>query len=208
MQRRLIYFAPGVVLVIAGAIGHSVIKHPSALPATSAASPNGPAAKAGQLPDPSILVLDRAAIMRTSNVGQDVSRQIQAYAAKAKSEIDRQRQKLQNDVQQMQQKLASLAPDAKRKRVEVFETRRAALREAAQRKDEQLKATFAKARKVMEEALSPILQQVTHERGANMVLDKQVVPLGDSSAFDITGEVIKRLNEKLPSYKVVLAPAK
>ena len=75
---------------------------------------------------------------------------------------------------------------------------------AAQRKDEQLKAAFAQARAAMETALGPILQQLVKERGANMVLDKQAVVFATASGFDITGEAINRLNQKLPSFKINL----
>jgi len=50
--------------------------------------------------------------------------------------------------------------------------------------------------------LGPILQQLVKERGANLVLDKQAVVFANASGFDITGEAINRLNQKLPSIKV------
>jgi hypothetical protein len=50
--------------------------------------------------------------------------------------------------------------------------------------------------------LGPILQQLVKERGANLVLDKQAVVFSNTSGFDITGEAINRLNQKLPSIKV------
>ena len=56
----------------------------------------------------------------------------------------------------------------------------------------------------MEQTLGPILQQLVKERGANLVLDKQAVVFANNNAFDITGEAINRLNQKLPSYKVNL----
>jgi len=36
------------------------------------------------------------------------------------------------------------------------------------------------------------------------VLDKQAVVFATSSGFDITGEAINRLNQKLPSFKINL----
>jgi Skp family chaperone for outer membrane proteins len=45
------------------------------------------------------------------------------------------------------------------------------------------------------------------ERGANLVLDKQAVVFSTQNAFDVTAEVINRLNQKLPSFKVNLNAA-
>ena len=209
MQRRPIYFAFGIALMLAAGAGYYFIQ--SSRVANTASTDPLPATEENreQLPDPSILVIDRAALMRSSNVGQDVNRQLQEYADKAKSDLDRENRALQSEVKQFQQKIATLASDAKQKKIASFGTRRAALQEFARQKDEQLKTILAKARGAIEQSLRPILQQVTQEHGANLVLDKRAVPFGNDSAFDITDEVIKRLNQKMPSYKIVVpAPNK
>ena len=165
-------------------------------------------------PQPKIVVLDRAAILQFSKVGQDIARQMQTYANQAKADLSAQGRSLQNEGRTLQQQVAILAPDLKEKRVEAFRAKEQALQGAAQRKDEQLKAGFAQARQTMEQTLGPILQQLVKERGANLVLDKQAVVFANSAGFDITGEAINRLNQKLPALKVNLnvpppaAPAK
>jgi len=153
-------------------------------------------------PQPKIVVLDRAAILQFSKVGQDIARQMQTYANQAKADLQAQGRALQNEGRQLQQQVAILAPDVKQKRLEAFQAKERSLQGAAQRKDEQLKAGFAQARATMETTLGPILQQLVKERGANLVLDKQAVVFANTSGFDITGEAINRLNQKLPSIKV------
>jgi Skp family chaperone for outer membrane proteins len=155
-------------------------------------------------PQPKIVVIDRAAIMQFSKVGQDVAHQIQTAADQAKADLQGQGKALQADGRALQQQVAILAPDVKAKRVAAFQAREQALQGAAQRKDEQLKAAFAQARAAMETALGPILQQLVKERGANMVLDKQAVVFATASGFDITGDAINRLNQKLPAFKINL----
>ena len=155
-------------------------------------------------PQAKIVVLDRAAILQFSKVGQDIARQMQTYANQAKADLSAQGRSLQNEGRTLQQQVAILAPDLKEKRLEAFRAKEQALQGAAQRKDEQLKAGFAQARMTMEQALGPILQQLVKERGANLVLDKQAVVFANASGFDITGEAINRLNQKLPALKVNL----
>ena len=153
-------------------------------------------------PQAKIVVLDRAAILQFSKVGQDIARQMQTYANQAKADLQAQGRALQNEGRQLQQQVAILAPDVKQKRLEAFQAKERSLQGAAQRKDEQLKAGFAQARATMETTLGPILQQLVKERGANLVLDKQAVVFANTSGFDITGEAINRLNQKLPAIKV------
>jgi outer membrane protein len=158
-------------------------------------------------PQPKIVVIDRAAIMQFSKVGQDIARQIQGYANQAKADLTGQSRALQNEGRTLQQQVAILAPDVKAKRLAAFQAREQALQGAAQRKDEQLKAAFAQARGAMEQVLGPILQQLVKERGANLVLDKQAVVFATGNGFDITGDAINRLNQKLPGFKVNLNAA-
>ena len=155
-------------------------------------------------PQAKIVVIDRAAIMQFSKVGQDIAKQMQTYANQAKNDLSAQGKSLQAEGRNLQQQVAILAPDVKQKRLDAFRAKEEALQGAAQRKDEQLKVAFGQARQTMEQTLGPILQQLVKERGANMVLDKQAVVFANNSGFDITGEAINRLNQKLPSFKIDL----
>jgi outer membrane protein len=158
-------------------------------------------------PQAKIVVIDRAAIMQFSKVGQDIAKQMQTYATQAKSDLSAQGKALQAEGRNLQQQVAILAPDVKQKRLDAFRAKEEALQGAAQRKDDQLKAAFAQARAAMEQQLGPILQQLVKERGANLVLDKQAVVFANANGFDITGDAINRLNQKLPSFKINLNAA-
>jgi outer membrane protein len=153
-------------------------------------------------PQAKIVVIDRAAIMQFSKVGQDIARQMQTYANQAKADLSAQGRALQNEGRTLQQQVAILAPDVKQKRLDAFRAKEQSLQGAAQRKDDQLKAGFAQARQAMEQNLGPILQQLVKERGANLVLDKQAVVFATQGGFDITGDAINRLNAQLPTIKV------
>jgi outer membrane protein len=155
-------------------------------------------------PQPKIVVINRSDILRFSKVGQDIQKQMQAAATQAKADLSGQAKSIQAEERTLQQQVAILAPDVKAKRLAAFQARAQSLQGAAQRKDEQLKAAFAQAQKAMEDALGPILQQVVKERGANIVLDKQAVVFATQGQFDITTDVINRLNQKLPAFKINL----
>lgn len=164
----------------------------------------GAPALAAPAPAPKIVVIDKSAIMQASKVGQDIARQVQQLANQAKNDLTAQGRALQNEGRTLQQQVAILAPDLKAKRMAAFEAKQRALQGAAQRKDEQLKNGFYQARQAMEQALGPIVQEVVKERGANIVVDKQAVVFATANGFDITQDVINRLNEKMPTFKVNL----
>lgn len=162
------------------------------------------AAMAQAVKPPKIVVMDKVAILQYSKVGQDIAKQVQAYAAQAKNELTAQGKALQNEGRTLQQQVAILAPDMKQKRMAAFQAKEQALQTQAQKKDDQIKSAFMQARQAMETRLGPILQQVIKERGANLVIDKQAIVMANTGTFDITGEVINRLNAQMPSYKVNL----
>ena len=157
---------------------------------------------------PKILLIDRQAILRFSHVGQDVSRQIEAYSNQAKAEIAGQQKALQAEAQQIQQQVAILAADAKAKRIQAFEAKQAGLQAGAQKKEQMLQGGFLKAQQTIAQTLEPILQTLMQQRGANLILDKTAVVYASPQAvqaFDITQAAIEQLNQKLPTLKVTLA---
>lgn len=154
------------------------------------------------LPAPKILVIDRAAILRFSKVGQDVTRQMEAYSNQAKADLAGQAKALEAQGQALQQQVAILAPDVKAQKIKDFEGRQAGLQQLAQKKQDMIQYGLAQAQGTIAQALSPILAQLMQERGGNLILDKNAIVFANNSAFDITQPAIDRLNQKMPSLKV------
>ena len=153
-------------------------------------------------PQPKIVVLDRAAIMQFSKAGQDIAKQMQAYSAQAKVDLQARGRSLEAEEKNLQQQVAILAPDVKAKKIADFQARQQALQGEVAKKDEQMRYAYALARQQMETKLGPILQALVKSHGANMVLDKQAVVFATQSGFDITGDAINQLNQQLPTVKV------
>jgi outer membrane protein len=156
------------------------------------------------IPAPKILVIDRAAILRFSKVGQDVTKQIAAYSNQAKNDLDGQAKALQAQGQALQQQVAVLAPDVKAQKIKDFENKQRGLQDQATRKEQMIQYAMATAQQNIAQTLSPILAQLMTERGGNLILDKNAVVFANNSAFDITQAAIDRLNQKMASLKVTL----
>jgi outer membrane protein len=177
---------------------------------TAAAAPAWAQGKPAPMPAPKIVVLDRNLIIQGSKAGQDIAKQLQQMANSNRANFEAQQKSLANEGQQLRQQTAILAADARAKREEAFNAKVRSVQESAERRQMQIQQAAATSQQALANALTPIVNEIVKERGANLVVDKGAVIYANNSAFEITAEAIKRLDAKMPTYKVTLgaAPAK
>ena len=186
----------GAAALLLGVMTTSAIANPPAPPPPAAPRPT---------PNPKILVIDRAAILRGSVVGQNIMKQVQALTIQAENGLKAKDQALRQEGAALQQQLAILAPGVKAAKIKAFEAKQAALQGEVQRQQGLIQGGVLVARQTVEKALGPILSKIMQERGANLLLDRNAVVLGTVDV-DVTGLAITRLNQILPNVKVTLAP--
>lgn len=174
---------------------------PGALSGAAAAPPPPPAGT----PIPKILVIDRAAILRGSVVGQNIMKQVQGLTVAAENGLKARDAGLRAEGQALQQQLAILSPAVKAAKIKAFEAKQAGLQADVQTQQGLIQGGVLVARQQVERALGPILQKIMTERGANLLLDRNAVVLGTVDV-DVTGVAIQRLNQSLPTVKVTLTP--
>ena len=181
-------------------------KHaPPAKPAEASTEMSATPAKSSGTPRPIILVIDRSAIFRGSVVGENIMAQVQVLTNSAESSLKGQDAALRQEAASLQQQLAILSPALKAEKIRAFDAKQAALRSSVQTQQGLIQGGVIKARQQVEEALGPILRDIMTERGANLLLDRNAVVLGTVDV-DVTAVAIARLNQKLPSVKVVPTP--
>ena len=174
--------------------------------AALAAPPPGPPPGAPKpTPNPKILVIDRAAILRGSVVGQNIMKQVQQLTIQAENGLKAKDAALRQEGAALQQQLAILAPGVKAAKIKAFEAKQASLQGEVQRQQGLIQGGVLVARQTVEKALGPILSKIMQERGANLLLDRNAVVLGTVDV-DVTGLAITRLNQSLPTVQVKLAP--
>jgi Skp family chaperone for outer membrane proteins len=170
------------------------------------AAPPAPPPKPPQgTPVPKILVIDRAAILRGSVVGQNIMKQVQGLTVAAENGLKARDAALRQEGAALQQQLAILSPSVKAGKIKAFEAKQAALQGAVQQQQGLIQGGVLVARQQVERALAPILQKIMQERGANLLLDRNAVVLGTVDV-DVTGLAIQRLNQSLPNVKVTPTP--
>ena len=165
----------------------------------------GPPAPPVGTPNPKILVIDRAAILRGSVVGQNIMKQVQALTVSAENGLKAKDAALRAEGAALQQQLAILAPGVKAAKIRAFEAKQAALQGDVQKQQGLIQGGVLVARQQVERALGPILQKIMAERGANLLLDRNAVVLGTVDV-DVTNAAIQRLNQSMPMVKVTLTP--
>jgi Skp family chaperone for outer membrane proteins len=171
--------------------------------AAPAAAQNAPRPAATGTPAPVILVIDRSAILRASKVGQSIVGQVNGFTQAAEKEFKGEAVSLRAQEQQLQQQIAILAPDVKKKKIAAFQAQQQAFQKKVQERQAQIQGGVMQARQQVEAALGPILQGLMAERHANLLLDRNAIVLGTVN-IDITGAAVQRLNQKLPTIKVQL----
>jgi outer membrane protein len=171
--------------------------------ATQSAYAAAPAA--GAAPIARILLIDLRRAVAVSKVGQDIQRQVDTLKKQAQSELRSEAEGLQREKVQIDQQAAILAADVKARKMKDFQGRVASFQKRLQSRGALIQGGMLKANQQVEEALGPILQGIMQERQATILLDRSAVLLAPN-AIDVTAVVVQRLDMKMPTVKVELAP--
>jgi outer membrane protein len=166
--------------------------------AQQAASPAAP-----QVAAPVIITVDVQQILRDSLVAKDVQAQMDQRTDRYTKEVSSQENDLQKTQDELEQERTKLAPDAFNTRMREFQQRYDTLDNRVQATRQGLQQSYNDAMTKVENTALQIIADIAAERKANLVVAKAAV-LFEAQELDITQEVIKRLDEKLP--KVDLAP--
>ena len=166
--------------------------------------------KPSPIPQPMIVVVDMQSTLHQSLAAQSIAAQLDTQREAYKSEV----MVLEDKLRATDQALAQLAagsdntpPDKTQfdERRRVFETEVGAVQRLAQTRKRALDDAFNEASNIVVARLRDIVGEVSRQRGANIVLNRQQVILAND-AMDITPQVLTRLNEVLPTVAVSVHP--
>ena len=154
-----------------------------------------------QYPDTNIGVVDLNYILSESDAAVDAAKQIEDIAKQIEEEIKNTDQNLideQNELIESQQIMAPAAFDEKRKE---YENKVQNYNVTRQEKLMSIDRIVSESRNEVLNALKPILEEISNDKGITVLLEKNSVLL-NAENMDITEEALKDLNKKLPSIKV------
>ena len=154
-----------------------------------------------EYPDTNVGVIDLNYILSESDAAVDAAKQIEDIAKQIEEEIKNTDQDLideQNELIESQQIMAPAAFDEKRKE---YENKVQNYNVTRQEKLMSIDRIVSESRNEVLNALKPILEEISNDKGITVLLEKNSVLL-NAENMDITEEALKDLNKKLPSIKV------
>ena len=160
-----------------------------------------PSALMADYPNTSIGVIDINKILSDSDAAIAAAEDIEKIAIEIESEIkagDEEIIKEQNSLIESQSIMAPEAFESKRseyeKKVQNYNSER-------QSKLMKIDELIALSRNDILNAIKPILEEISNEKGITVILEKNSIML-NAEKMDITNEVLKKLNKSLPSINV------
>lgn len=154
-----------------------------------------------KLPPTIAAVIDYDKVRRDSKAGKSIRDQIEARRKAYQDQIDADGKRLLTQDQELQKQRSVLSAQAFQDKKQALDNQARQVQRDAQAKLQQLGDVSQVALRQLEQAFIQILNDLSNERGFNVVLPRSAV-LVFSPKIDLTDEVLDRLDKKLPSVKV------
>ncbi|MBL8700528.1 MAG: OmpH family outer membrane protein [Alphaproteobacteria bacterium] len=177
---------------------------PAAPAATPAAQPELPQFPAELPPNgASIVILDGRLIMTQSQAALGLRQQAERQNTSLRADVQKQEQEFKKAQEELQRDRGKLTPQAFDQKVRDLQKKMSDAQSALQTRTRGLDRAFAEAEGKIYQAMLQSSVEVAQERAYVLVLDKaQVVVV--QSQLEITGEILKRVNQRLPSVPLQL----
>jgi len=156
-------------------------------------SPGGPAV---------IIIVDLQRILREAVAVQALQAQVGAAREAFQSEIRQREEELRRLDQELARDRPNLSAEAYEERRRALADRLAALQSDVQERRRQLDLAMNEGMRQVQTELLPVLQQITEEHGADIMLAKTAIVLARPE-LEVTDEALARLNARLPTVTVL-----
>jgi len=164
-----------------------------------------PAPMAQNAPGPAstgIIVVDLQQILREADAVQALQAQVGAAREAFQAEIRQREEELRQRDQELARERPNLPPEIYASRRQALADELAALQSAVQERRRQLDQAMNEGMRQVQSVLLPILQALTEQQGAFLLLSKTSIVLVRPE-LEITAEALIRLNEALPTVTVL-----
>lgn len=162
----------------------------------------------GKVPPAVIAVIDSQRVNRDAAALKTARQQLEQYRFNFQSEIAKEEEKLRAEEQEIARQRSVLSPEAFEQKRQAFQGKVVDLQKRIQERSQSLEKMLNGVREQVTVQVVEILKALAQERGFNMVLDRAQVQIFIGDSIDITPEVLKRLDQRLPSVKVNLPAGK
>ena len=198
-----IRYATLLMLLLGGLAGSAVAQAPPAPPAPAppAPAPPAPAAPPATTPSLTVMVVDVQALLQNSKAAKMVRGQIEQKRNEYTKEISHQEETLRAERDALQRQQATLSPDALNQKGRDFQQKVNDLERNVQGKRQALEKSNGEALSKIQEEMLKIIADIAKQRKSNLVFQRADLVLFDQ-AFDVTDEVLQKLDEQMPALTV------
>jgi len=153
-----------------------------------------------------ILVVDTQRVLRDSEVGKHIARQLKTIGSSMEAEAKAKASPLESKGKSLEAQLKGVTPQslqantALQQQIKSFRQDQQAVQVDVAYKQKEMQITEAKAVQKVQERLRGILKSIVAERNADVVLERSLVIYGDP--VDVTDTVISRLNAQMKTVPV------
>ena len=151
----------------------------------------------------SIAVVDTQLVVQTSEVGKSLRGQVDRQRGNDDRALKAEEDNLSKLEQTLTQQRATLAADDYQKRVQDIRKKNADLQREDQDRQARLEVGYRNAAVKIETMIEQVVAEIDKERNFAFALRRSALA-GNASAPDITQEVLKRLNQRMPSVPLEL----
>ena len=180
-----------ISFVLGGGVAQAQAQQTPPAPATAPASPT----------TLNILVVDVQSLLQNSKSAKMVRQQIEQKRAEYAKEISQEEQTLRQERDALQRQQSSLSAEQLNQKGREFQQKVNELDKSVQGKRQSLERSNAEALEKIQGVMLKIITEIAKERKANLVFQRSELVLFDQ-AFDVTDEVLQKLDEQLPTLSV------
>ena len=182
--------------------GSAVAQAPPApsLPA-EAPQPPTPPAPLPAAQNLTVMVVDVQALLQNSKAAKMVRSQIEQKRGEYTKDISHQEESLRAERDALQRQQASLSPEVLNQKGRDFQQKVNDLERNVQGKRQALEKSNGDALQKIQEEMLKIIADIAKQRKSNLVFQRTDLVLFDQ-AFDVTDEVLQKLDEQLPTLSV------
>jgi outer membrane protein len=152
---------------------------------------------------PVVIVVDITQIMRDAKAAKDIQSQIETEMNAYSKQVSQKEAELKAMRDDLERQRTALAPEVFNLRSQEYQQKYASLDHEVQDKRQEMQQTYSEAMTKVENVALQIVADLAKERKADMVVAKAAL-LYMNDRLDMTAEVTKRLDAKLPTMQVNL----
>jgi len=152
-----------------------------------------------------IAVVDVQKILRQSLASRTIRPQLAKIRKKYRERFKKQEQELRAANQDLARQRTILSPEAYEAQRKAFRLRASNAQREVQAAQRRLDSVVATAMRKVHRTLQGVTAKYASEKNIKLILPKSGVLLMETR-FDITAEILKRLNKKLPALTLQLSP--